>query len=119
MLEEVVQKILKKSIATQYPHLKLPAVVYASITSAKKLGETFNVEELVIYNEAGGSYKGHITANWYEYAVRIVDCFGNPDVEFPLIPGIRSKKQFQTGALVAVALPYGELSPAIIGEVEL
>lgn len=34
MLEEMVKAIIKKSIAADYPHLKLPAVVFASIKSA-------------------------------------------------------------------------------------
>lgn len=40
-------------------------------------------------------------------------------MEYPALPGIKSKKQFKAGAVVAVALPYGDLAPAIIGEVEL
>lgn len=43
----------------------------------------------------------------------------NPDANYPALPGIKSKKQFKAGAVVAVALPYGDLTPAIIGEVEL
>ncbi len=42
-----------------------------------------------------------------------------PDANYPALPGIKSKKQFKAGAVVAVALPYGDLTPAIIGEVEL
>ena len=49
----------------------------------------------------------------------VIDRFGNPDANYPALPGIKSKKQFKAGAVVAVALPYGDLTPAIIGEVEL
>lgn len=56
---------------------------------------------------------------WYEYKLTVIDRFGNPDTNYPALPGIKSKKQFKAGAVVAVALPYGDLTPAIIGEVEL
>ena len=56
---------------------------------------------------------------WYEYKLTVIDRFGNPDANYPALPGIKSKKQFKAGAVVAVALPYGDLTPAIIGEVEL
>lgn len=56
---------------------------------------------------------------WYEYKLTVIDRFGNPDVNYPTLPGIKSKKQFKAGSVVAVALPYGDLTPAIIGEVEL
>lgn len=54
-----------------------------------------------------------------EYEGTALDRFGNPDANYPALPGIKSKKQFKAGAVVAVALPYGDLTPAIIGEVEL
>lgn len=119
MLEEMVKAIIKKSVAADYPHLKLPAVVFASVKSATKL-DAYEIEELVIHNDdTGGSFNGHITANWYEYTLTVLDRFGNPDDDFPTIPGIKSKSQFKTGAVVAVALPYGDLTPSIIGEVSL
>ena len=118
MLEEMVKAIIKKSIAADYPHLKLPTVVFASISSATKL-DTFDVEELVIHNdETGSSFKGHITAHWNEYTLTVVDRWGNEDESFPPLPGVRSKGQYKAGAFVAVAMAYGD-SPAIIGEVQL
>ena len=119
MLEEMVKAIIKKSTAADYPHLKLPAVVFASIKSATKL-DTYEIEELIIHNDdTGSSFNGHITANWYEYTLTVLDRFGNPDDDFPTIPGIKSKSQFKAGTVVAVALPYGDLTPSIIGEVSL
>lgn len=119
MLEEMVRSIVKKSIAVDYPHLKLPTIVYAKVDTVKKLG-THEVRDLVIYNDdTGSSFRGHIVAYWYEYKLTVLDRFGSPDPKFPALPQIRTKKQFQQGAMVAVALPYGELSPAIIGEVQL
>lgn len=119
MIEEMVNKIIKKAIAVDYPHLKLPTIVYAKVDSVKKL-DTHEVRELVIYNDdTGGSFRGHIVACWYEYRLTVLDRFGNPDSKFPALPQIKSKKQFQQGAMVAIALPYGELAPAIIGEVKL
>ena len=95
-------------------------MLLASVVSAKKLDDTFDLQELVICNdESGGSYRGHITANWYEYVLKVVDQFGNPDEGFPLIPGVRSRLQLKAGALAAISLPNGALDPAIIGEVTL
>lgn len=120
MLEAFTKTAVDKIIAEDYPHLKLPAVVFASIAQARQLDDTFQVEELVLYNdEGGGSYRGHIVAHWYEYTLHMLDRFGNQDERFPTIPGVRSKSQFKTGAVVALSLAYGDLTPAIIGEVQL
>lgn len=119
MLEQMIKAVAKKLIAQEYPHVKLPAVVYATVSKAAQLGETFELEELVIHNdETGSSYKGHITAHWNEYTLTVVDRFGNVDKTFPALPGVRSKAQYEAGAVVAVALAYGD-GPAIIGEVQL
>lgn len=119
MLEEMVKSIVKKFIAVDYPHLKLPAVVFAKVDSVKKL-DTHEIKELVIFNDnTGNNFQGHIVAHWYEYKLTVLDRFGSPDKAFPALPQIRAKKQFQPGAVVAITLPYGELTPAIIGEVKL
>lgn len=94
-LEQFVKKLVKQIIADDYPHLKLPAVVYATVTGAKEL------------------------AGWYEYTIRVIDRFGNTDDTFPELPGIRSKIQIQTGATVAIGLAHGDVEPVIIGEVIL
>lgn len=120
MLEQMVKAIIDKVIANDRPHLKLPAVVFARVDTAKKLSETYEVRELVIHNDdSGTSFRGRITAPWYEYRLAVLDRFGNADEAFPPLPGIKSKTQFQSGAVVAVSLPYGDLTPAIIGEVKL
>lgn len=119
-LEQFVKTAVAKLIPQDYPHLKEPAVMYATITGARKLEETYELDDLVIYNdESGGSYKGHIVAHWYEYTLRVVDRFGNLDAKFPELPSVRSKKQFQKGATVSIGLAYGDLSPTIIEEVIL
>ena len=110
---------MKKTLAQDFPHLKLPAAVFATIDSAAK-SDAFDIEELIVHNEVTGEvFKAHITSYWYEYKLTVIDRFGNPDANYPALPGIKSKKQFKAGAVVAVALPYGDLTPAIIGEVEL
>ena len=110
MLEEMVASVMKKTLAQDFPHLKLPAAVFATIDSAAK-SDAFDIEELIVHNEVTGEvFKAHITSYWYEYKLT---------VNYPALPGIKSKKQFKAGAVVAVALPYGDLTPAIIGEVEL
>lgn len=117
MLEQMIKDVIGKTLETERPHLSLPAVVCATIVSASPLPETHEVKELTIINDAGGAFQGRIVAPWYEYTLSIIDRFGNVDETFPPIPGIKSKKQFETGAVVAIALTYGDISPAIIGEV--
>ena len=97
MLEEMVASVMKKTLAQDFPHLKLPAAVFATIDSVAK-SDAFDIEELIVHNDVTG------------------EVF---DANNPALPGIKSKKQFKAGAVVAVALPYGDLTPAIIGEVEL
>ena len=43
----------------------------------------------------------------------------NEDSSFPPLPNVRSRIQLQAGALAAIALPFGDLTPVIIGEVVL
>lgn len=105
MLEQMVKSIIDKTLKTSYPHLTGPAVVYAEITSAR---------ELVITNDRTGE-----TATWHEYTLAVVDRFGNVDEDFPLLPGIKSKKQFLTNAIVSIGLAYGDITPTIIEEVLL
>ena len=119
MLREAIETTIHKAIAQGYPHLKTPAVLYAVVTKAARLGETFSYDDLVIYNdETGTSFRGHIVAHWYEYTVQVVDRWGNIDASFPPFPDIRSRIQLETGAFVSVAMAYGDV-PAIIREVKL
>lgn len=119
MLEEFTTAAVDKIIAQKYPHLKLPAVLFATISSVTMLDETVTSEKLVIHDEdALRIFNAHINAHWYEYTLTVVDRFGSVDNEFPKFPGIRSRAQYTTGATVAVALAYGD-SPVIIGEVQL
>lgn len=119
LLTRMIQATIKKAIAVDYPHLKLPAIVYARVDSVRKL-DTYEIRDLVIYNDdTGGSFHAHIVAYWYEYKLTVLDRFGSPDKAFPALPQIKTRKQFKQGASVAVALTYGELAPDIIGEVRL
>lgn len=120
MLKQAIQKMFREILATEYPYLRTPAVVYARVESAKRLSTSCAANDLQLHNdETGSSYRGHITAYWYEYRLTVLDRFGNTDENFPALPAIRSRKQFNTGATVAVAFPNGDLVPTIIGEVEL
>lgn len=119
MFEGFVKAVVEKIIARDYAHLKTPSILFARITKATMLGETFDYNELIIHNdETGTSYQGHITAHWYEYNLAIVDRFGGNDERFPPLPEIRSRTQFEVGAMVSIALAYGD-NPAIIGEVKI
>ena len=119
MLQEMVRAVIHKVIAQEYAFLKTPAVLFAVVTKAAKLGETFDYNDLIIHNdETGTRYRGHITAPWYEYTLQVVDRWGNVDENFPAFPEIRSRIQLTTGAFVSVAMAYGDV-PAIIREVKL
>ncbi len=122
-LEQFVRTALKQVVAEEYPHLELPGVVCAVIESVKELPDTYEVSGLSVRLEGGGegngTYTGAITGHYYEYTVRITDRTGNADEHFPVIPGIRSKNQFLAGTLVAVGLLFGDLTPVLIGEVDL
>lgn len=94
MLEEMVRAVVRKVIAREYPHLKQPAILYAEVATAARQGE------------------------WNEYTLRMLRRFGGEDGSFPAIPGIRSRARYEVGAVVAVALAYGD-TPVILGEVQL
>lgn len=118
-LENMIKKVVDKSIAQDYPFAKNPVVLYATVTKAAQLGDTFTYDDLIIHNdETGTSYRGHITAHWYEYTLQVVDRWGNVDEEYPAFPDVRSKAQYKQGAIVAVGMAYGD-APSIIGEVKL
>lgn len=117
MLEEAVKVIIEKIISSDYPHLKMPSVVFARIESIKICG-TFDVNDLTIADKTTEqTFSAQITANAFEYSLVVIDRFGNIDENFPVLPGIKSKKQFRTDAVVAVAFAYGDIEPVIIGEV--
>lgn len=119
MMESFVKSVTRKLLEQEYPHLAHPAVIFATITQATQLGQTFKTKELTISNDSETSrYKGYILAPWYEYELKVVDRFGNQDDNFPIIPGVRSKGQFEVGSFVAVAMAYGDV-PVILGEVQL
>ena len=51
MLEEMVKAVVNKVIAQDYPFLKSSAALYAVVTKAKQLGETFDYNDLVIVDD--------------------------------------------------------------------
>lgn len=119
-LEKFVQNVVKDVLKRGYSHLDAPSVLLARVSSAKELADMYEAEELDIYNdETGGSYRGHIVGRWQEYTLTVVDRFGNVDSDYPTLPSVRSKIQLRAGALAAIALPFGDLTPVIIGEVVL
>ena len=54
-LESMIKKVVDKSIAQDYPFAKNPAVLYATVTKATQLGETFSYDDLVIHNDERGT----------------------------------------------------------------
>jgi len=119
-LEKFVTSVITRIFADDYSHLKLPAVVYATVIGAQELAETYEVEELLITDEDNDrTFRAHYTAHWYEYTLRVINRFGNIDDTFPELPGIRSKIWLKAGAIVAIGLAHGDVEPVIIGEVVL
>ena len=60
MLEEMVKAVVNKVIAPGLRLPQAPAALYAVVTKATQLGETFDYNDLVIHNdETGTSYRGH------------------------------------------------------------
>lgn len=118
MFEKMVEQILKKLLETVYPHLLKPAILHARILKAER-GAAWDGEMELVDPETEESFTGRYRGYWYTYTIEILDRFGNADAKFGKIPGIRCKQQYAPGSVVAVALPNGELTPAIIGEVVL
>ena len=92
MVQQFMETGVSKVLAERYPHLLRPAVMYAKVTAAQN-------------------------ADGYMYSLKILDKNGDIDDSFKEIPGVRSKVQADTGAVVAISLPYGELNPFILGVV--
>ena len=119
-LEQFVKDVFEKVIAEDHPHLKYPAVSYATVTASKQLTDTYTLQTITITDDgSGSSWSTHCVAHLYEYNLRVVDRFGNINSDFPEIPGVRSKAQLAVGAIVAVGFVDGEVSPVIIEEVSL
>lgn len=95
-LAQFVTNALQKTIAKSYPHLKLPAIVAAAVTTAKPLSD-----------------------GWTEYSIQILTESGSPNPSYPEIPGVRAKLTVETGRTVAVGLLYGMLTPVLLCEVQL
>lgn len=118
--ERLLNTAFDKNIAERYPHLRLPTVVYAAVTQVRQLDDTYELSELELCSkETGTAGTVTLTAHWYEYTLSVLNSFGSVDEGYPPLPGIHSRLQLTTGVVVAVALAYGELAPAIIGEVVL
>lgn len=118
MFEKMVEQILKRLLETVYPHLLTPAILCARILNAER-GAVWEGEMELVDPESGESFPGRYRGHWYTYTIQILDRFGEADAQYGKIPGVRCKQQYVPGAVVAVALPNGELTPAIIGEVSL
>ncbi|MEA4933273.1 MAG: carbamoyl-phosphate synthase subunit L [Lawsonibacter sp.] len=115
-LEQFVKNVVEK----QYPQLKRPAMVYAAVTAATMLSDTYNLTDLQITNtDAVTSFHASVSAHWFEYSLRVLDPFGNEDETYPEIPAVRSKLQLSAGAVVAIGFGNNNVEPILIGEVVL
>ncbi|MCQ4924079.1 hypothetical protein NE686_13335 [Tissierella carlieri] len=93
MLEDFVKTAVRKQMKTEFPHLELPAAMYAKVTKRTELGE------------------------YYEYNLKILDEDKQVDDNFPEMPHVKSKQGYEVGDVVAVLMLYGKNSPYIVGEV--
>ena len=90
MLAEMIKAVIKKTVAVDYPYLRLPAAVLARVDSVKKL-DAYEIGGLIFYDDGEGkSCQGHAEAYWYQYKITVLDRFGNPDEAFPPLPEIRA-----------------------------
>ena len=115
-LQKMMQSVMQETIATSYPHMKLPAVLLAKVTSCTELQETHE-QSVVIRSTSGSTSTAVIVSHWYECTLQIVDQFGNVQAAYPELPGVRAAQELTVGAFVAIALPNGELNPVIVGGV--
>ncbi|MDR2024018.1 MAG: hypothetical protein LBQ71_12445 [Hungatella sp.] len=116
-LETMMKSVMKKNMEEAYPQVQFPAVMKAKVTKAVPLAEEYYFDDLEIEDKSESrSYEAKITGKWFEYSLKILNKDGTNDSEYPVIPGVKSMVQVKTGATVAVALLYGELSPFILGE---
>lgn len=119
-LEQFTESVIGRVIGEKYPHIGLPSIVYATVTGAKELDDTYVVTGLEITDEDNErTFKAQIKAHWYEYSLKVIDRLGNADSTFPELPGVRSKLSLEQGAIVAVGLAFGDITLTIIGEVTL
>lgn len=93
IIEKAIASVSEKTAARAFPHINHAGSVYAQITSATK-------------------NKGYFT-----YRLKLLDAEKSIDSRFGEIPNVKSKQELTTGAVVAVALLYGQAEPYIIGEV--
>ena len=93
MVKEIIEGGLEDSIKTQYPHLRLPIAVYATV---KKVT----------------SYDGH-----YEYNLKILDKNKDETDMFPIVPNVKSNLACDVGDTVTALLMYGGLDVFIVGKV--
>ena len=119
-LERFVKAVVGDILKWDYPYLTSPAILLARVSAVKTLSDTYEAEELdIAIHDEVANYRSHGVSRWKEDTLTVVDRFGSEDSNFPALPGVRSKIQLQAGALAAIALPFGDLTPVIIGEVVL
>lgn len=117
-------RLVKLDGSTQITNLAgLVCGLYAKAAVQESIGKTrteagFGIPKTKLLELLPAEMDNSITAFWNEYTLVVVDRWGNRDESFPALPGVRSKAQYKVGAVVAVAMAYGD-SPAIIGEVQL
>jgi hypothetical protein len=93
MLEAMMSAAIDKKIKTEYPHLELPAAVYAKVTKVQQLSEG------------------------YEYNLKILDEIKEVNESFPEIPGVMSEIALEAGDIAVVLLLYGKLNVFVVGKV--
>lgn len=90
MMKQFVGQELQQQIKENFPHLQQPSFMYAKVVQIQ------------------GDPSGEVT-------LKILDKNKQPDSRFPEVPKVKTGMDVKKGDVVAIALPYGELDPYILG----
>lgn len=117
-LEVMMKAVMKNTMEESYPQAQLPAIMKARVIRAAPLSEEYSLDELQIKDKTEDrSFEAEIRGKWFEYSLKILNKDGGDSSQYPVIPAVKSMVQVEIGAVVAVALLYGELSLFVLGEV--
>ena len=91
MMKQFVRETLDETLKGEYPHMRYPPCMCASVISVK------------------------IKDNDYICTLRILDKNMQRDNRFPEVPAVHTSIQVEPGDKVVVLMLYGECNPYIVG----
>lgn len=111
MIHGFVQAVLKE-VKEKYPHISTPAILRAKITGIQKL-EPYEKE--VVMEWEGIERQCKIKSFYYSYNLKIISENDEDDLNYPAVPNVKCREQYELGDKVTIALLNGEFNPVIIG----